>query len=161
MHPLIVGIDVGRRGAIAVIDHRGWPVTHSAMPEARGFLALMRNGIGVPEPAKLRVYIEHAQAMPGQGVTSMFNYGCHFGGLLMALESIGCSPVLVRPYKWAAHLRGIYGDGGGNSPKEKSLAIFKKVFPTVDAVPPRCRKVHDGIVDAYLIAEYGRLMGAA
>ena len=44
--------------------------------------------------------IEHVSAMPGQGVTSMFNFGQSFGVLKGICSAMQLSMYFVRPAKW-------------------------------------------------------------
>lgn len=72
---IYIGIDPGKKGALAVIDTEA-PAPVIAVPfSERGYLAELR-GI---DPGKSIVALEKVAAMPGQGVTSMFNFGCGFG----------------------------------------------------------------------------------
>ena len=49
---------------------------------------------------KIRVVIEHVTAMPGQGVTSMFNFGQSFGVLKGICSAMRLPMFFVRPAKW-------------------------------------------------------------
>ena len=48
----------------------------------------------------IKVVIEHVTAMPGQGVTSMFNFGQSFGILKGICSAMQLSVYFVRPAKW-------------------------------------------------------------
>ena len=95
-------------------------------------------------------FIEKVHAMPGQGVTSMFNFGMGYGLLRMALAANQIPYQLVTPQAWKKKvLAGL--------PKDKSSAInyVARKYPNVDLIPGRKRTPHDGIADAICIGEYG------
>ena len=52
------------------------------------------------EKNQIRVVIEHVSAMPGQGVTSMFNFGQSFGILKGICTAMQLPMFFVRPNKW-------------------------------------------------------------
>ena len=52
------------------------------------------------EKRNIKVVIEHVSAMPGQGVTSMFNFGQSFGVLKGICSAMQLSMHFVRPAKW-------------------------------------------------------------
>lgn len=103
------------------------------------------------EPGK--VYIEQVHAMPKQGVSSTFTFGMGYGmilGLSLALEVL-METHLVTPQRWQGFL---YGKGYGPDlcTKGRAYLKFSELWPDLakDGV------THDGIVDAVLLAEYGR-----
>lgn len=98
------------------------------------------------------VVIEKAQARPGQGVSSMFNYGTGFGRLLGWCEAFLVPHMLVTPQQWAKAMH--VGTGKGD-PKERSLEAALRLFPDVAMTVGKSKKPHKGIVDALLIAEWG------
>jgi crossover junction endodeoxyribonuclease RuvC len=99
------------------------------------------------------VALERAQAMPDQGVTSMFNYGVGYGTILGILQGLKIKHRTIRPQEWQAwafkQLRVKRDD-----PKGAALAIALALYPTANLTPPRCRVPHKGIVDALLIGGY-------
>ena len=97
----------------------------------------------------LHVYIERAQAMPKQGVTSMFNYGKGFGLWLGLLIGIGIPYTLVSPRRWKAVML-------SDMPKDKgaSLLRVKQLFPQC-ASQLQLVKDHNK-AEALLIAAYGQ-----
>lgn len=102
----------------------------------------------------VRVFIEHVHAMPKQGVSSMFRFGREYGRILGALEMMGIEPVLVRPQAWQAWAyRGISGKG-----KERSIKALQKIMgdDLSRFTLPGCRVPHMGMVEATLIALYGK-----
>lgn len=101
-------------------------------------------------PKKAIVCLEHVSAMPGQGVTSMFTFGQGFGWIQGVLTTLRIPFELVRPQRWKKEF-GVTGD------KNTSIAVCKRLFPGINLLPSaRCRKEHDGMAEALLMAEYAR-----
>ena len=70
-----------------------------------------------------RVVIEHVTAMPGQGVTSMFNFGQSFGILKGICSAMQLPMYFVRPIKWKRYFNLI------NSEKDASRTRAIEIFP--------------------------------
>ena len=102
------------------------------------------------KPNRVRCVVEKVGAMPGQGVTSMFNFGKNYGFILGALESFGFSYELVTPKKWKKEF-------GVTADKNTSIEVCKRLFPEANLKrTERCKKDHDGMAEALLMAEYAR-----
>lgn len=145
---IICGIDPGQKGGLAFLDLINETVNILPLPE----ITLLIDHLEVYEP--LIVYLEKAQTMPKQGISSAFNYGDHFGQIQGVLITKMIPYVLVPPGVWT---RSIHQGCTGTSAKDKSLQAARRLFPTANFLPTgKCRKPHDGMVDALLIAEYGR-----
>ena len=71
----------------------------------------------------IRVVIEQVSAMPGQGVTSMFNFGQSFGILKGVCSAMRLPMFFVRPAKWKKHF------GLINSEKDASRTKAIEMFP--------------------------------
>ena len=95
-------------------------------------------------------FIEHAQAMPGNGVTGMFNYGVGYGIILATLTIGEIEYTKIRPAKWKKYF------GLIKKPKLASVELAEKLFPDAELRGPR-GGLKDGRAEALLIAEYGRL----
>ena len=94
--------------------------------------------------------LEKVSAMPGQGVTSMFNFGMGYGiwrGILSALQ---VPYSLVHPLSWKKIVM-------RDMPKEKDAARMRamQLYPTVADKLSRKRDI--GRADALLLAHYGTL----
>ena len=70
-----------------------------------------------------KVIIEHVSAMPGQGVTSMFNFGQSFGILKGICSAMQLPMYFVRPAKWKKYFNLI------NSEKDASRTKAIEIFP--------------------------------
>ena len=75
------------------------------------------------EKQSIRVVIEQVSAMPGQGVTSMFNFGQSFGILKGICSAMQLSMYFIRPTKWKKYF------GLINSEKDASRTKAIEIFP--------------------------------
>ena len=94
----------------------------------------------------IKVVIEHVTAMPGQGVTSMFNFGQSFGILKGICSAMQLSVYFVRPTKWKKYFNLI------NSEKDASRTRAIEIFPYYSS--NLSRKKDSNKADAILIASY-------
>ena len=98
------------------------------------------------EKKNIKVVIEHVTAMPGQGVTSMFNFGQSFGILKGICSAMQLSVYFVRPAKWKKYFNLI------NSEKDASRTRAIEIFPYYSS--HLSRKKDSNKADAILIASY-------
>ena len=101
------------------------------------------NNIDVKE---VRVVIEQVSAMPGQGVTSMFNFGQTFGILKGICSAMQLSMYFVRPAKWKKYFNLI------NSEKDASRTRVIEIFPYISS--QLSKKKDSNKADAILIASF-------
>ena len=94
----------------------------------------------------VRVIIEHVSAMPGQGVTSMFNFGQSFGILKGICAAMQLPMYFVRPAKWKKYFNLI------NSEKDASRTKAIEIFPYFSS--NLAKKKDSNKADAILIASY-------
>ena len=93
-----------------------------------------------------RVIIEHVTAMPGQGVTSMFNFGQSFGILKGICSAMQLPMYFVRPAKWKKYFNLI------NSEKDASRTRAIEIFPYFSS--QLSKKKDSNKADAILIASF-------
>ena len=93
-----------------------------------------------------RVVIEHVTAMPGQGVTSMFNFGQSFGILKGICSAMQLPMYFVRPAKWKKYFNLI------NSEKDASRTRAIEIFPHFSS--QLSKKKDSNKADAILIANF-------
>ena len=79
--------------------------------------------MNVSKSQEIRVVIEQVSAMPGQGVTSMFNFGQSFGILKGICSAMQLPMYFVRPAKWKKYFNLI------NSEKDASRTRAIEIFP--------------------------------
>jgi crossover junction endodeoxyribonuclease RuvC len=90
--------------------------------------------------------VEQVNAMPGQGVTSMFNFGQTFGAIKGICAALGLPIFLVRPAKWKKHFELI------NSSKDSSRTKAIEMYPSISEQLSKKKDVNKS--DAILIARY-------
>ena len=145
-----LGIDPGLSGAIALLRNGEYAEVWDMPTMGRG--SGNKQQINAAEVARLlrecppcTAYIELVGAMPGQGVSSMFNFGKAAGAVYGALAALGFPVVEVTPQRWKREF-GLIG-------KEKDLArtVAQQLMP----LAPLSRKKDCGRADALLLALYG------
>ena len=94
----------------------------------------------------IRVVIEQVSAMPGQGVTSMFNFGQSFGILKGICSAMQLPMYFVRPAKWKKYFSLI------NSEKDASRTRAIEIFPYFSS--ELSKKKDSNKADAILIANF-------
>ena len=94
----------------------------------------------------IRVIIEQVSAMPGQGVTSMFNFGQSFGILKGICSAMQLRMYFVRPAKWKKYFNLI------NSEKDASRTKAIEIFPYFSS--QLSKKKDSNKADAILIASF-------
>ena len=94
----------------------------------------------------IKVVIEQVSAMPGQGVTSMFNFGQSFGILKGICSAMQLPMYFVRPAKWKKYFNLI------NSEKDASRTRAIEVFPYFSS--QLSRKKDSNKADAILLASF-------
>ena len=94
----------------------------------------------------IKVVIEQVSAMPGQGVTSMFNFGQSFGVLKGICSAMSLPVYYVRPAKWKKYFNLI------NSEKDASRTRAIEIFPYFSA--QLSRKKDSNKADAILISSF-------
>ena len=94
----------------------------------------------------IKVIIEQVSAMPGQGVTSMFNFGQSYGILKGMCSAMQLPMYFVRPAKWKKYFNLI------NSEKDASRTKAIEIFPYFSA--QLSRKKDNNKADAILIASF-------
>ena len=93
-----------------------------------------------------KVVVEHVTAMPGQGVTSMFNFGQSFGVIKGICAALKLPIYFVRPTKWKKHFNLI------KTNKDASRTKVIETYPNISS--KLARKKDSNKADAILIARY-------
>ena len=94
----------------------------------------------------INVIVEQVSAMPGQGVTSMFNFGQSFGVIKGICAAMQLPIFFVRPMKWKKHFELI------NSQKDASRTKAIEMFPKISSI--LSKKKDSNKADAILIASF-------
>jgi crossover junction endodeoxyribonuclease RuvC len=147
---MIIGIDPGANGAMAVLD--GDRVTILDVPKVAGeidYVAWAKEW-GAVLPFLSHIWIEQVGAMPGQGVTSMFNFGQVYGFVKALAYASGTPVSFVRPQKWKVGV-GITAGAAKGASRIRASQLFPQHADLWKLVK------HDGRAEALLIAYYGSL----
>jgi crossover junction endodeoxyribonuclease RuvC len=151
---IILGIDPGLSGALALYDTSEQTVEVFDMP----VLELVRNGkkkgeVSAQALANLfagrgikAAYLERVNAMPGQGVTSVFSFGRSTGIVEGILAAYDIPTTLVTPQAWQ---KAVGQRAGKDGSRERAMQLFPAQVGLFQ------RKKDDGRSDAALIAYYG------
>ncbi len=146
---IVAGIDPGASGALALVSSEGL-VGAFPVPKVGTDIDFVAWGKlwGAHLPFVSHVWIEQVNAMPGQGVTSMFNFGKVYGVAIGLVVSAGVPFSFVRPQAWKQAV-GIPNGSG----KSASRLRASQVFP--ESVDRWAKVRDDGLAEAALIAYYG------
>ena len=151
----IIGIDPGLSGAIAILKNNKVlsifeiPVMSEGKKNKRQLnsaqlVKLLKDNI--LENEEVSVVVEQVNAMPGQGVTSMFNFGQTFGAIKGICAALGLPIFFVRPAKWKKHFDLI------NSSKDASRTKAIEMYPSLSDQLSKKKDVNKS--DAILIARF-------
>ena len=130
----IIGIDPGLSGAIAVLENNkvlnifDIPVMSEGKKNKRQLnsallVNLLKENINKEE--EVAVVVEQVNAMPGQGVTSMFNFGQTFGAIKGICAALELPIFFVRPSKWKKHFELI--NSSKDSSRTKAIEMYPKI----------------------------------
>lgn len=159
-----LGIDPGLNGAFAVVSgdrvryKMVMPTISFTTKDGKIKTELDREGILsflTLFPKHVHVVIEKQEAFRGQDITSSCTICKNYGILLMAL-SVAHTFITEEPSKvWQAHFGIVSAKEGKGTTKEQAFHIAHRLYPNADfRRSERSHIVHDGIVDATLIAYY-------
>ena len=154
---LIIGIDPGISGSICffkngkILDVVDMPTMIDGKKNKRQVNGSqvyneISNHIKNIDKKDIKVIIEQVSAMPGQGVTSMFNFGQSFGILKGICSAMQLSMYFIRPAKWKKYFNLI------NSHKDASRSKAIEIFPYFSSNLSKKKDINKA--DAILIASY-------
>ena len=152
----IIGIDPGLSGGIAILDDLkifdmfDMPIMSEGKKNknqlnSAQLVNIIKKHIVL---GKTFVIVEQVSAMPGQGVTSMFNFGQTFGSIKGICAALNLPIFYVRPSKWKKHFELI------NSSKDASRTKVIEMYPSISSRLSKKKDVNKA--DAILIARYFR-----
>ena len=154
---LVIGIDPGISGSICffkdgkILDVVEMPTMTEGKKNKRQvngaqiYNEILKR-INDNDKQNIRVVIEQVSAMPGQGVTSMFNFGQSFGILKGLCSALQLPMYFVRPAKWKKYFNLI------NSEKDASRTRAIEIFPYFSS--QLSKKKDSNKADAILIANF-------
>ena len=154
---LIIGIDPGISGAICFFENGqvkeiiNMPVMADGKKNKRQingpqtYNEILKRINNYPKK-DIIVVIEQVSAMPGQGVTSMFNFGQSFGVIKGICSAMQLSTFFIRPAKWKKYF------GLIKTEKDASRTKVIEIFPYISS--ELSRKKDSNKADAVLIASF-------
>ena len=151
----IIGIDPGLSGAIAIFENKKvtniyeMPVMSEGKKNKRQInsaqlVKILRDNIQAND--EVSVVVEQVNAMPGQGVTSMFNFGQSFGAIKGVCAALNLPIFFARPSKWKKHFELI------NSSKDSSRTKVIEMYPSLSSHLSKKKDANKS--DAILIARF-------
>ena len=152
---IIFGIDPGISGAISVLENKkvievfDMPTMIDGKKNKKQVNGAQVTNIikeRLDDEKEIAVVVEHVNAMPGQGVTSMFNFGQSFGVIKGICSALSLPIHFVRPTKWKKHFNLI------KTNKDASRTKVIQVYPEISR--KLSRKKDANKADAILIARY-------
>ena len=153
----IIGIDPGISGAICffedgkIIDVIEMPTMSEGKKNKKQvnghqLFNEIKSRLNYSNKEFVSVVVEHVTAMPGQGVTSMFNFGQSYGVIKGICSAMQLPIHFVRPTKWKKYFNLI------NSSKDASRSRAIEIFPKVSEKLKRKKDINKA--DAILISSY-------
>ena len=151
----IFGIDPGLSGGIAILDDNkikeifDMPVMPDGKKNKRQLNSALLAQLfkeNIKDIEDTVIIVEQVNAMPGQGVTSMFNFGQTFGAIKGISAALSLPIFFVRPAKWKKHFELI------NSSKDASRTKAIEMYPLIAEKLSKKKDVNKS--DAILIARY-------
>ena len=152
---IIFGIDPGVSGAISILENKKVIEVFDMPTMIDGKKNKKQvNGAQVTNIIKDKlnndkevvIVVEHVNAMPGQGVTSMFNFGQSFGVIKGICSALSLPIYFVRPVKWKKHFNLI------KTNKDASRTKVIEIYPEISS--KISKKKDSNKADAILIARY-------
>ena len=152
---MIIGIDPGLSGAVAILkDNKvlnifDMPVMSEGKKNKKQLNSAQLVNIikdNTKNDVEIAVVVEQVNAMPGQGVTSMFNFGQTFGAIKGVCAALNLPIFFVRPSKWKKHFELI------NSSKDSSRTKVIEMYPSLSNQLTKKKDVNKS--DAILIAKF-------
>ena len=152
---IIIGVDPGVSGGISILENKkvievyDMPTMIEGKKNKRQVNGSQVTNIikeNVDTNKETTVVVEHVNAMPGQGVTSMFNFGQSFGVIKGICAALSLPIYFVRPTKWKKHFNLL------KTSKDASRTKVIEVYPELSS--KLHRKKDSNRADAILIALY-------
>ena len=152
---IIFGIAPGISGAISILENKkiieifDMPTMidgkkNKKQVNGAQVANIIKNKLG--DNKETIIVVEHVNAMPGQGVTSMFNFGQSFGVIKGICSALSLPIYFVRPTKWKKYFNLI------KTNKDASRTKVIEIYPEISS--QISRKKDSNKADAILIARY-------
>lgn len=156
---VVVSIDPGKKGAIVALDEKRNIRAIKSMPLGRdnfvNYETVYKVLMSINKSYKIEhIFLELAKPM-AMGAKHAFNYGMDFKSLEIAVIMTKIPFTLIEPNKWAKKMH--QGISSKYKPKVKSAIAVERLYSNqLDKLHiTKTGNIHDGQVDAVLIADYG------
>lgn len=157
----VAGIDPGLSGAICIFDVDKGVLTILDMPtvEVKSGKSMKRR-LSEPMLAELlrpheieHTALEQVGSMPGQGVSSTFNFGQTYGGIRGVLAGLRVPITMVSPVKWTRDLK---VSGGKDANRQRAAQLFPAYAASFARVKDDGRA--DSALLAYWLLQFGKVV---
>ena len=152
---IIIGVDPGVSGGISILENKkvleifDMPTMIDGKKNKKQI-----NGAEVANIIRRQldltkdivIIVEHVNAMPGQGVTSMFNFGQSFGVIKGISAALNVPLYLIRPARWKKHFDLLKTNKDAS--RTKAIQIYPMISDKIS------KKKDSNKADAILIARY-------
>lgn len=160
----IVGIDPGVHGYVAIVKESeairaksldGWETYKMPVKKDDDKSIIdVRELVRLLEGRSVKAFIEQPPMMHVPGMKSLMTISENYGRILACLEVMEAAYATALPARWQAFLLSKAGmKKDGLKGKAMALEIARRLFPSESTFQEQ--KVHDGLVDAVLMARYG------
>ena len=162
---IFVGIDPGLDGALVALREDGSLHSQASMPTTPGaskgrvvdVRALARHLLALPAPVVVAVEAMAGRPPGKMGGGSALTIGANWGRIVGMLDSLAVSHghsiayEIVQPQRWQREVCPGTGD-----PKGRAVSAALRLCPGLNLTPGKRTKPHDGLADAWCIAEWCR-----
>ena len=149
---LYLGVDPGKKGGLVWLQKNGAIEQLTPMPLLGGEIDANKLRELLIEKTPELVVMEKVHSWPTDTPMTAFRFGWG-AGMLEGIFAALCIPyLLVSPPTWQKIM--LQGVVETKDTKARALIAAKRLYPSENFTPPRCRVAHDGLVDAILIARY-------
>ena len=165
MDKIYVGIDIGKKGSIAVISEQGLDVVPMPMIKTEIDYHSIPKLLNYQD-SQVHITFEHLGVIFGSSKQTAFSMGTQSGAIEMMCICKKIPYTKVRAKEWQKQMfQGIdeitkpskTGKKQVRDTKAMALMAIKRLFPDLKLTfGTRATVPHDGLIDAVLIAEYAR-----
>jgi len=160
---IYIGIDNGLNGAIVGIDKERKVIYSFIMPVFKvknkhefnvwGIVKIFDQMIKIHGRENISVILEQAHVRPISGKRACFTTGFCFGMMQGILESLKIRYEIISPREWQSKM---LRTTKKSDTKALAILLCQRNWPTEDwKASTRCKKPHDGLCDAGVMALYG------
>lgn len=154
----MIGIDSGKKGAFIVINDEGKMIDKMLMPVLENEYDTSQIVSFMEKYKEHTVIIEKIGVIYGVGKSVSFQMGYGLALIIGIASALKMRIVEVSPRRWQ---QSICSGVSAKKAKTKSKIVFKREFPElidefkITDKGNKSKNIHDGLIDARLIAEYG------